>query len=217
MQISAVNYSTNTLTVADFTRAEGEYVWLYKKSDGTVVLKGSAPDAGAYEADSMSASITGTATVGINESDIVTGSKDIVIELSNDTWVADGATFEAQRQNIIDGMDSNRADAAGWDAVVVAELAVTTVVRTSDTIVTITLPDFDGDPNTAYDISQTEETVTITIPATAVTSATEIVASPTFSIGVEAAGGSSTTGRVGAYSSTGTKGIPSSTGITVTP
>ena len=36
-------------------------------------------------------------------------------------------------------------------------------------------------------------------------------------IALEAAGGSSTTGRVGAYSSTGQTGTYSSTGIVVTP
>lgn len=48
-QIGAINYDTNTITVADFTRADGEYVWLYKKSDGVQVLYGSAPDYGAHE------------------------------------------------------------------------------------------------------------------------------------------------------------------------
>ena len=48
-QITSINYGTNTLTVADFTRADGEYVWLYKDSDGTIVLRGSAPDIGAEE------------------------------------------------------------------------------------------------------------------------------------------------------------------------
>jgi len=51
MQISAVNYATNTITVADFTRVDGEYVWLYKDSSGNIVLVGSAPDQGAYEGE----------------------------------------------------------------------------------------------------------------------------------------------------------------------
>lgn len=47
--ITAVNYSTNTLTMASgFSRSNGDHVWLYSKSDGTVVLTGSAPDLGAY-------------------------------------------------------------------------------------------------------------------------------------------------------------------------
>ena len=47
--ITAVNYSTNTLTMASgFSRSVGDSVWLYSKSDGTVVLTGTAPDMGAY-------------------------------------------------------------------------------------------------------------------------------------------------------------------------
>jgi hypothetical protein len=50
VQISAVNYSTNTITLASgINRNVGDSVWLYKKSDGKLVLYGSAPDAGAYE------------------------------------------------------------------------------------------------------------------------------------------------------------------------
>ena len=123
---------------------------------------------------------------GCTESEIISGGKTIVITLSGDEWVADGATFEAQRQNIINGVDSGGEEAGGWDAVVKAELAVTAVVRTNATTVTITLPDFDGDPNTAYAITA-NETVTVTIPATAVVGAVEIVATPTFQISAELA------------------------------
>ncbi|MBV6343634.1 hypothetical protein HWQ67_18870 [Candidatus Magnetobacterium casensis] len=50
VQITDINYTTNTLTVDPaFTRADGEYIWLYKKSDGDVVLSGAAPDYGAHE------------------------------------------------------------------------------------------------------------------------------------------------------------------------
>lgn len=54
VQISSINYSTNTITLASsITRNDGDAVWLYKKSDGTQVLYGSAPDAGAYEFSQM--------------------------------------------------------------------------------------------------------------------------------------------------------------------
>lgn len=49
-QITDINYTTNTLTINPaITRADGEYVWLSRKSDGTVVLYGNAPEYGAYE------------------------------------------------------------------------------------------------------------------------------------------------------------------------
>jgi hypothetical protein len=47
--ITAVNYSTNTLTLASsINRSAGQGVYLYSKSDGTQVLTGNAPDLGAY-------------------------------------------------------------------------------------------------------------------------------------------------------------------------
>jgi hypothetical protein len=60
MQISSINYGTNTITVADFTREDGDKVWLYKDSDGTQVIFGDAPDAGAEEYDPLSQPISGT-------------------------------------------------------------------------------------------------------------------------------------------------------------
>lgn len=39
------------VTVVDFTRVPGEYVWLLKKSDGEQVLRESAPDYGAHESN----------------------------------------------------------------------------------------------------------------------------------------------------------------------
>jgi hypothetical protein len=50
VQIGSINYATSTITLASpMTWADGAHIWLYKKSDGTPVLYGSAPDLGAYE------------------------------------------------------------------------------------------------------------------------------------------------------------------------
>jgi hypothetical protein len=47
--VTAVNYSTNTLTLASpISWSNGSHIWLYSKSDGVQVLTGSAPDMGAY-------------------------------------------------------------------------------------------------------------------------------------------------------------------------
>ena len=65
------------------------------------------------------AALTGTAiSGGVLESEIVTGGETIIITLTGDTWVAAGATFDAQRQNIIDGMDSAQTEEFGWNNVV---------------------------------------------------------------------------------------------------
>jgi len=119
--------------------------------------------------------LTGTVTTA-TETDIVTGGKTIILTLTNDTWVASGATFDAQRQNIIDGIDSAQAEAAGWDATVKATQGVAGVVRTSNTVVTITL-----DAQATYNITATE-TITATVPATALTGGSAIIATPTFDV-----------------------------------
>ena len=121
--------------------------------------------------------VTGTATASITETDIVTGGKTIILTLANDEWVAAGATFDAQRQNIINGLDSAQAEATGWDAVVKAGLAVTDVVRTSSTVVTVTLPAF-----ASYNITS-QETITVTVPTTALlVNIVAVTSSPTFTV-----------------------------------
>ena len=59
VQISSINYSTNTITLASFKSwADGAKVWLFKKSDGAQVLYGPAPDVGAYETGSMAPAVS---------------------------------------------------------------------------------------------------------------------------------------------------------------
>lgn len=125
--------------------------------------------------DSVIAALTGTALSALTEQAIVDGGRTIIITLTNDTWVAAGATFNAQRQNIIDGLVSAQSEANGFNAER-SNIAVTAVVRTSDTVVTITLPalaDFD---------IVASETITATVPASALTGGEAVVASPTIRI-----------------------------------
>jgi hypothetical protein len=132
----------------------------------------------------LAASVTGTAVVhpSIDGGDINDGGKTLILTLYNDTWVASGSTFDAQRQNIIDGIISNLAEADGFnDEIALGRImTVANVIRTSDTVVTIT---FIAD--TIYAVTE-RETITATIPATAlVTSATALDTKPTFSINPE--------------------------------
>lgn len=129
----------------------------------------------------ITAALTGTVTASITEADIVAGGKTIILTVTGDTWVASGATFDGQRQNIINGIDSAQAEATGWDAEVKAKEVVGAVVRTSNTVVTITLSAQIG-----YNITATE-TITATIPATALSAGNAIVATPTFDITAAAA------------------------------
>jgi hypothetical protein len=113
---------------------------------------------------------------GATEADIVTGGKTIILVLTGDTWVAAGATFNAQRQNIINGLTSAQSEGTGWNAVVKAGMAVTDVVRTDNLTVTITLEAFG-----TYNITA-NETITVTVPATALVRNTAVIANPTFTV-----------------------------------
>ena len=105
-------------------------------------------------------SLSGTA-VACNESDIVTGGKTIILTLRNGKWAPSGATFNAARQAILDGLICRQAQTNGWNARR-ATWAVTTVARTSDTVVTITLP-----ADATYAIATTDDVVDVTVPAAA--------------------------------------------------
>ena len=53
VQIAAVNYTNNVIALASpVTWTSGAPIFLYKDSDGTVVLNGANPDIGAYPASS---------------------------------------------------------------------------------------------------------------------------------------------------------------------
>lgn len=55
VQISSINYATNTITVANtVSRSSGDPIYLYKDSAGSQLLFGSAPNIGAYFAASSS-------------------------------------------------------------------------------------------------------------------------------------------------------------------
>jgi hypothetical protein len=122
--------------------------------------------------------VSGTATATISELDIVAGGKTIILTLQNDTWVAAGATFNAERAAIIAGLSAASSPADGWNAVLRdAGIDVADVVRTNSTKVTITL-----DAEATYNIAA-KETITVTVPASALVIAeSAIVASPTFTV-----------------------------------
>ena len=139
---------------------------------------------GGYVNESLvttSAAITGTITSATTEADLVAGGKTIIITLTGDTWVAVGATFDAQRSNIIQGLDSAQSEAGGWNAKVRDIEGVSAVVRTSDTVCTITLT-----AHADVDITA-QETITVTVPSTAVVLGAAIAATPTFTVDVVAA------------------------------
>ena len=146
---------------------------------GVVTLLPTRGYMGAAAAPEPSVALSGTASSGLTEAEVVAGGKTIVLTLTGDTWVAAGATFDAVRQAIIDGMTSSGSETNGWNAEVRDNEVVGAVVRTSDTVVTITLSAAAG-----YNVTAAE-VVTVTVPASALVIATDpVVASPSFVVGV---------------------------------
>lgn len=91
------------------------------------------------------------------------GAGSLLLE-SGSFLLLEGTFFDDVRQDIINGLTSAQSETHGWNAEVKAKIAVTDVVRTSNTVVTITL-----DAEAAYDITA-QETITVTVPASANTS-----------------------------------------------
>lgn len=130
----------------------------------------------AEASDPASAIVSGTAVTGLSQSKVVTGGETIVISLQNATWVSSGATFDAQRQNIINGITASVTTTNGWNNEVRDNLAVTAVVRTSNTQATVTLSAQAG-------ISITDnEIITVTVPASATSESGPLIASPSFTL-----------------------------------
>jgi hypothetical protein len=107
---------------------------------------------------------------------------------ATDPWVSvqielkPSTPFDNARSAIASGLDSAQSEAAGWDAKVKPNIPVANVVRTSDTVVTVTLQ-----AQADYDITA-QETITATVPASALNSASAVVATPTFTVAPVAAG-----------------------------
>lgn len=85
------------------------------------------------------------------------------------------STFDDVRQAICHGLSAAQSEARGWN-VMRASIPVNAVVRTSDTVVTITLPALP-----TYQIAA-PETISCTLPAAALTGAVPIVATTTIRI-----------------------------------
>jgi len=123
-----------------------------------------AADALHYTAKGFAAAlptieVTGTAiSGGVTEAEIVNGGETLIFTLTNGTWAATTA-FNALRASVLALLRAAESEAHGWNVDVVAAMAVTDVVRTSDTVMTVTLP-----AAAAYSITADEE-VTVGIPA----------------------------------------------------
>ena len=136
--------------------------------DSTVIIDAIQMEI-AYTESTESVVVSGTITTA-DEQDILDGGITIILTLTGVEWVAAGSTFDAQRFNILSNINSAQSEAGGWDATVLVDTSVTRVVRTSSTVVTITL---NASECADYKITA-DETLTATVVATATTSTEDL-------------------------------------------
>ena len=137
------------------------------------------PSGGTYQASiippftiapisNQSASISGTViTASPIESDIVTGGKTLVITLKNDVWAQDVVSKYSVLGNNI---------TVGTPAVAVFSLQSSNVVRTNDTVLTITLP-----PAPGYTCA-TDQTINVKIPGTTLATSSQDITAGSFTV-----------------------------------
>jgi hypothetical protein len=133
-----------------------------------------------------SVALSGTVIGGVPEAAVVTGGKTLIFTLTGDTWVPDDGTFAAARQDLIDAVTADGAETHGWNNEVTANQGVSGLVRTSDTIATLTL-----DAEAAYDITLPETVGPIVVPASLLVGGAPLTAPETFDVtptGVKGAG-----------------------------
>lgn len=94
--------------------------------------------------------------------------------------------FNNVRQEIINGMVGDSSDPHNWNVEVKGKISVNDVVRTNNTVCTITL-----DAEAGYDITA-NETVTMTMPNNALNGGNSCVATPSFVIAAASSGGGPT-------------------------
>lgn len=129
-------------------------------------------------APSVTAVLTGTMiTGGVTEAQLVTGGETLIITLTGANWVAAGAaSFDTVRAAITAGLTANENEANGWNVriKVAAGMPLANVVRTSNSVVTIT-----SAAAASYSVTANEN-ITATIPAAAIEAAdAAVVATPT--------------------------------------
>lgn len=153
--------------LADYkSRLGGTTVTMYDLYGNACVVR--AADMVAYATKDFAVAyptlaITGTAiTGGVTEAQIATGGETLIYTLTNGTWAASGTVFNALRSAFLAILRAAASPANGFNVEVVAGMAVGDVVRTSDTVVTITLPAAAG-----YSVAA-DEIVTLGVPANSV-------------------------------------------------
>lgn len=128
-----------------------------------------------YDNTTVTCALTGTSLTTPTEAEMVTGGQTVIITLTGDEWLPSPLFNDTIRQAIVDGF-SGEAIAHGWDVEIGPAIVLANVVRTSDTVVTITLP-----AAAAY-VLAADETITFVCPASALVRATFPLGAETWDI-----------------------------------
>lgn len=133
--------------------------------------------------NTQSAKLSGSAVSGVTEADIAAGGKTIVITLTGDVWALDVATDSTKRNNLLDRLTATgtNSDETKWTAALgsfktSANSNSTVVVRSSDTVVTITLPAYTG-----FELSG-DLIVSLNIPKEVLTTASTSITTSSFTV-----------------------------------
>lgn len=119
--------------------------------------------------------ITGTAVAGgVTEAEIAAGSETLIFTIFDDVWVSTIGADNAITTAFLAGITGDDAGANGWDAEVA--LVHGNLVRTSNTVLTLTLP-----AAGSYDIAA-DETITSVVPVTAMAEQTKALTLDTFDV-----------------------------------
>lgn len=127
----------------------------------------------------ITGTIVGTTTLPTADVNIVAGGNTIIFTLSNDTWAYDIASNLGKYISLLNSLTVSSGatgEDAQWTEVMTALKSAGTIVRTSDAIVTATLP-----AAPTYHITA-PQTITSTIPANLVGSGVSPLISSTFTI-----------------------------------
>jgi len=135
------------------------YSWTTKPQKGSVSFTGYSP----------AVPFLAVNVPDLTEYAIRRGGEQIILSLKGTEWVS-GQAFQDARQSIIDGITSNKSEEFGWNNRIRDQIRVNQVRRATDTTVIITLP-FAPE----YSITE-DETITVTVPAAAITTGFDITA-----------------------------------------
>ena len=165
-------WAEHPLGISKLFLQSGQFTATIKASLGVTAINTDLADV-STNAVTLSCDTSGTMISPTpNIAAIVAGGRTLLLTLNtgrlppnSDTWHADIGSNNSRTDDLLAGIVSGGSEANGWNNEVTPLLTFAEVVRTSDSLVTITMPAV-----AAYSIT-IPEIVTITIPSTALTGA----------------------------------------------